>query len=75
MKLAKHHIELLLLFALLLIGMSMYLIPVNDMPFGDVDAATHFGIGDYAGTTNMPVETLPPYLDRAKGHVNNHKIW
>lgn len=54
------------LFPLLLFLLAFYLwtLPIQSspLPFGEGDAAWHFGVGDYISSSDRTIDRLPPYI-------------
>ena len=50
----------------------------NNLPYGEVDAASHFAIADYTAQSDKSITTLPYYLDKRYGKDNSykpHSLW
>ncbi len=50
----------------------------NELPYGEVDAASHFAVADYTTQTDKSITTLPYYIDKRYGKDNsfkNHVLW
>ena len=60
---------------ILFVSWFVYMIPVSDLPFGDVDSSTHFGLGDNVGQNLDFGLDVPYYLDFNYGFANDHKMW
>jgi len=57
------------------IAFFMYLLPVSELPFGDVDASTHFALADTMGSTDKSLYWLPYQINQTYGFASNGKIW
>ncbi|MEM3127028.1 MAG: DUF6541 family protein [Candidatus Woesearchaeota archaeon] len=53
----------------------LYLLPVSDLPFGDVDASTHFSIADTMFTNDQSIYWLPYQINATYGFASGGKIW
>ena len=70
MKLSLKKIEIILLVILYLSALYIWTLPIqkNKLPFGDVDASSHFTIGDYMVTYDKSIAKIPyPITFRYKG--------
>ena len=70
MKLGFKKIEIILLVALYLSALYIWTLPIqkNRLPFGDVDASSHFTIGDYMVAYDKSIAKIPyPITFRYKG--------
>ena len=70
MKLSLKKIEIILLVVLYLSALYIWTLPIqkNKLPFGDVDASSHFTIGDYMVTYDKSIAKIPyPITFRYKG--------
>lgn len=50
----------------------------NKLPYGEVDAVSHFTVGNYMAYTDKPIRTLPHYIDMRYGNDNKfmpHTLW
>lgn len=50
----------------------------NSLPYGEVDASSHFAVADYMTQTDKPIGLLPYYIDKRYGGDNdykNHVLW
>lgn len=47
---------------LFLVAFYVWTLPVSELPFGEGDAAWHFGIGDYISATDKTIDRLPTYV-------------
>jgi len=53
------------LVVLLLFAIYLWSLPVNNIPFGDVDSSVHFTSGDYMATFDKSITQLPSYMSYA----------
>ncbi len=70
MKITTKKIEIFLLVILYLLALYIWTLPIqnNRLPFGDVDASSHFTIGDYMVTYDRSVLKIPyPITFRYRG--------
>ena len=61
MKIRYKQIEVILIVILYLSALYVWTLPIhnNKMPFGDVDASSHFTIGDYMVTYDKSIMKIP----------------
>src|SRR3989338_4996244 len=61
MKLSLKKVEIVLLVILYLSALYLWTLPIqnNKLPFGDVDASSHFTIGDYMATYDKSIAKIP----------------
>lgn len=61
MKLSLKKIEIILLIILYMLALYIWTLPIqeNKLPFGDVDASSHFTIGDYMVTLDKSIAKIP----------------
>jgi len=61
MRISFKKIELFLVAALYLTALYIWTLPIqkNSMPFGDVDASSHFTIGDYMASQDRSILEIP----------------
>ena len=61
MKVSMKNAEILTVVFLYLLALYIWTLPIheNRMPFGDVDASSHFTIGDYMASTDRSVAKIP----------------
>ena len=73
MKLKSKILEAILVFLLYLFALYFWTLPLqhNPMPFGDVDASSHFTIGDYMLSTGSSVLKTPYHIKFRYGGQNN----
>ncbi len=73
MKLKK--IEPFIVIALFLFTVFLWSLPYqnNRMPYGEVDAGSHFTVGDYIAGTDKSIVTLPYFIDKRYGEDNQFK--
>lgn len=64
MKLSKKHIEIAAVCLLYLSALFVWSLPIqgNKYPFGDVDASSHFGNGDYMSSHDKSILNMPDYF-------------
>jgi len=67
--------EIILFIVVFAMALAFYMIPVNGLPFGDVDASTHFGLGDNVGQNGDFSLNVPYYLNFTYGFANDGKMW
>src|SRR3989344_5776706 len=60
--------DVILLIFLYLPALYLWTLPINEMPFGDVDSSAHFTSGDYMAYTDKSVYKLPYYLIPSLGY-------
>jgi len=74
MKLKKSHLEAISFIALYLLALYIWTLPMHNdrMPFGDVDASSHFMIGDYMVSTDKSVAKIPYYAFKRYGGQNEY---
>ena len=73
MKLGIKKIEIVLMAVLYMAALYLWTLPIqnNRLPFGDVDASSHFTIGDYMVTYDKSIAKIPyPVTFRYKGQNN-----
>ena len=78
MKIKKFEVYIVL--ALFLFTFFIWSLPYheNKMPYGEVDAGSHFTIGDYMAGTDKSITTLPYFIDMRYGLDNKfkpHVLW
>ncbi len=61
MKISMKNIEIILIVILYLSALYIWTLPIqkNKLPFGDVDASSHFVIGDYMATYDKSIAKVP----------------
>ncbi|HLG24628.1 MAG TPA: DUF6541 family protein [Candidatus Nanoarchaeia archaeon] len=80
MKLNSRNLEVILVFLLYLSSVYIWTLPIqkNPFPFGDVDASSHFTVGDFMVSTDHSIAKLPYPVDLRYGTQNSgfpHYIW
>ena len=67
--------ELIIIIVLYLIALYIWTLPLqkSNMPYGEVDAVSHFTVGDYIAHSNEPMSKLPHYLDVRYGRDNSFR--
>jgi len=66
----------LIAIALIYLGaLWLWGLPINEMPFGDVDSAGHFVLGDYMSYSDKSMYNLPFFIVPMYGSENNGRIW
>jgi len=73
-------LEVILITVLYLFTIYLWTLPFqeNKMPYGEVDAGSHFTLGDYMALTDKPLYTLPYFIDKRYGNDNfykPHHLW
>jgi len=60
---------------LYLFALFLWTLPLQEskMPYGEVDAVSHFIVGDYTAQTNKPITNLPFFIDKRYGKDNSFK--
>ena len=73
MKISFSKIEIVLVTILYLATLSIWTLPIqnNKLPFGDVDASSHFTIGDYMAMNDKSIIEVPYYIFTRYGSQNN----
>ncbi len=76
----NRNIEVIIVTLLYLTTLYLWTLPMreSDMPYGEFDAISHWETGDYMAQTDLPITTLPPYIDRRYGGDNSfkpHTLW
>ena len=69
------HLETILLCLLVIGSVWIWTMPFqnDEHPFGEVDSAAHFALGDAMGSANTPIVQLPFYIDKRYGNDNTFK--
>ncbi|MDO8480274.1 MAG: glycosyltransferase family 39 protein [Nanoarchaeota archaeon] len=72
--------EVLLVAALYLVILWFWTLPLqsNPLPYGEVDAASHYAVAEYTASADRSITTLPPYIDVRYGDDNRfkeHTLW
>lgn len=67
--------DLLALGIILTIGIVVWFMPISNLPFGDVDASTHFTLGYFMSQSNTIISNLPYYINFTYGFANDGKLW
>lgn len=77
MKINKKYLEILVIIILYLSALYIWTLPIhkNRMPFGDVDASSHFSIGDYISMHGKSIIKVPYYMAIRYGGQNNLFPW
>lgn len=73
MKISLKRIEIILMVILYLSALYIWTLPIhnNKLPFGDVDASSHFTIGDYMVTYDRSIAKIPYPITFRYGGQNN----
>lgn len=73
MKISLKKIEIIAVVILYLAALYIWTLPIqeNKLPFGDVDASSHFAVGDYIVAHDKSIAKLPYYLLLRYGGQNN----
>ena len=60
-----------IIFVMVVYFSSLYIwtLPINEVPFGEPDAAAHFIFGDYMAQTDLPILKLPYFSSLRYGSV------
>jgi len=79
MKINKN-IEAIIVTLLYLTCLYFWTLPIqkNHMPYGEVDAASHYAVADYTYKSDRSITTLPYYIDKRYGEDNkfkSHTLW
>lgn len=79
MKINKN-VEAIIVTLLYLTCLYFWTLPIqkNNMPYGEVDAASHFAVADYTYQSDRSIVVLPYYIDRRYGRDNvfkPHSLW
>ncbi|MBW2989445.1 glycosyltransferase family 39 protein [Candidatus Woesearchaeota archaeon] len=79
MKLSRN-IELVIVAFLYLACLYIWTLPIqkSPLPYGEVDAVSHFTIADYTSQADRPITSLPYFIDRRYGRDNKfmpHTLW
>ena len=77
MKISFKKIEIILLVILYLAALYVWTLPIqkNKLPFGDVDASSHFAIGDYMVSHDKSISKVPYYIFFRYGGQNYGYLW
>ncbi|MFH1317239.1 MAG: DUF6541 family protein [Candidatus Woesearchaeota archaeon] len=69
------HIHILLITILYLFTIFTWTQPIrtNEIPFGQVDASSHFTVADYTSSYDQPITDLPKYIYYRYGLDNTYK--
>lgn len=73
-------VEIGCIFVLYMFTLYLWTLPFQDnkLPYGEVDAGSHFTLGDYMGQNDKPIWLLPYYIDLRYGEDNSfihHTLW
>lgn len=76
----KSYIETIIISFLFIFSFYLWSLPYqkNRMPYGEVDAGSHFTLGDYMAQTDKPIIELPYFIDKRYGFDNfykPHTLW
>ncbi len=79
MKVNKN-VEAIIVTLLYLTCLYFWTLPIQDnpLPYGEVDAFSHYAVADYTYTSDRSVTDLPHYIDRRYGKDNEfkqHTLW
>jgi hypothetical protein len=79
MKINKN-IEAIIVTLLYLSCLYFWTLPIqnNSMPYGEVDAASHYAVADYTYVNDKSITSLPYYIDKRYGQDNvfkPHVLW
>jgi len=72
MKISLKKIELISVAVLYIAALYLWTLPIqkNSMPFGDVDASSHFAVGDYISANDRSIAKVPYYIFSRYGGQN-----
>ena len=73
-------VEVIIVAVLYLVCLYFWTLPIQniDSPYGEVDAASHYGIADYTIEQDKSISYIPYFLDRRYGNDNRfepHTLW
>ncbi len=79
MKINKN-LEAIIITLLYLTCLYFWTLPIqkNHMPYGEVDAASHYAVADYTYSSDRSITKLPYYIDKRYGEDNKfkpHFLW
>jgi len=79
MKINKN-IEAIIVTLLYLTSLYFWTLPIqkSPVPYGEVDAASHYAVADYTYSSDRSITTLPYYIDKRYGKDNKfkpHILW
>jgi len=68
-------VEFIVVVLLYLSCLWLWVLPFkeNKLPYGEVDAASHFAVADYTSQTDRSITALPYYIDKRYGGDNAYK--
>ena len=74
------NLEAIIVTLLYLTTIYFWTLPIqkSQMPYGEVDAASHYAVADYTYTSDRSIITLPYYIDKRYGNDNKfkpHALW
>ena len=80
MKINKKYLEVFIFLAVYLFAIYMWTLPFQDnrTPYGEFDAISHWGLGDFIAQRDRTFVYLPPFLDYPYGTDNEfkpHTLW
>jgi len=80
MKINKRYLEAAVFIAVYLFILYLWTLPFqgNQMPYGEFDAISHWGLADFIEQTDRTFIYLPPFLDNLYGGDNQfkpHTLW
>ncbi|MBL7147609.1 MAG: glycosyltransferase family 39 protein [Nanoarchaeota archaeon] len=77
MKINKKYLEIFAITILYLSALYIWTLPIhnNRLPFGDVDASSHFAIGDYMSMHGSSIAKIPEYVGIRYGGQNEMFPW
>jgi len=72
--------EALIILVIYLVTLYFWTLPIQtkQLPYGEVDAASHYAIADYTYTSDRSINELPYYIDWRYGRDNKfkeHVLW
>ncbi|MBR9699244.1 hypothetical protein GOV09_02215 [Candidatus Woesearchaeota archaeon] len=76
----NRYIEAIIVALLYLTALYFWTLPIqqNPLPYGEVDAASHYAVADYTLSLDRSIEILPDYIDMRYGRDNTfkeHVLW
>ncbi|MBD3164424.1 hypothetical protein GF323_04440 [Candidatus Woesearchaeota archaeon] len=76
----NRHIEAIIIAVIYLTCLYFWTLPIKDnpIPYGEVDAASHYALADYTYYSDRSISELPYYIDKRYGYDNKfsaHTLW
>ncbi|MBI2135295.1 hypothetical protein HYU09_04860 [Candidatus Woesearchaeota archaeon] len=80
MKVKRKHLELAAFIAVYMFALYLWTLPFqhNEMPYGEFDAISHWGLADFISQTDRTFVYLPKFIDERYGGDNSfkpHTLW